>query len=103
MQEKIDAITGINKVSVDPGSKDGDHTAEVSIKVEQDGTHTIKDIKIDGVSQKKGPGKGHMKGKKVSEETRQKLREKALLREQNKRIQKTVEESNKRKARKIAK
>lgn len=102
---RLKKITSTNevKISVDPGSPEGDHTAEVTVEVQQDGTRTIKEIKIDGVSQKKGPGKGHMKGKTISEETRQKLREKAIIREQNKRIQKTVEESNKRKARKVAK
>lgn len=102
---KENEVTSTNevKISIDPGSPEGDHTDEVTVEVQENGTRIVKEVKIDGVIQKKGPGKGHMKGKKISEETRQKLREKAILREQNKRIQKTVEESNKRKARKVAK
>ena len=87
MQDKIDAITGIDKIEIVTECQ------EVDPKV---------DPKTN-ICQKKGPGKGHMKGKKLSEETKQKLREKALLREQNKKIKKEIAEINTGKARKVAK
>lgn len=103
---RLKKMTSTNdvKISIDPGSPEWDHTAEVTVEVQENSTRIVKDVKIDSVSQKKGQGKGHMKGKKISEETRRKISEKARAREQAKReqkerIEKTALESKKRKAR----
>lgn len=37
-------------VAVDPGRPEGDHTAEVTVEVQDDGTRIVKDVKIDSIS-----------------------------------------------------